>query len=40
MSTKPVKAEETTNLKHADRKFSYRGLDLNQLVTKGTDDLM
>jgi hypothetical protein len=37
MSTQPTKVEE---LKHADKKFSYRGFDQIQMIGKGTDELM
>ena len=30
---------ETSNLKHADRKFSYRGFDQNQMISKSTEEL-
>jgi hypothetical protein len=38
MSSQPVQKEES-NLKHADRKFSYRGFDQNQMISKSTDEL-
>lgn len=38
MSSQPVQKDES-NLKHADRKFSFRGFDLNQIITKNTDEL-
>ncbi len=38
MSTQPVQKEES-NLKHADRKFSYRGFDQNQMISKSTEEL-
>jgi len=38
MSSQPVQKDES-NLKHADRKFSYRGFDQNQMIAKSTEEL-
>ena len=38
MSAQPVQKDES-NLKHADRKFSFRGFDQNQMITKTTEEL-
>ena len=37
MSAQPVPVE--TTMKHADRKFSFRGFDQNQMISKTTDEL-